>query len=50
MADCIFLRYGDQESISSTFYAHINCTKVFWAAFPCLEFGFEQTFVQKMFA
>jgi len=22
--------------------------KVFWAAFLCLEFGFEQTFVQKM--
>jgi len=37
-----------QESISPTFYVRIFCTKVFWSAILFLEFGFEQTFVQKM--
>ncbi len=37
----------EKESISSTFYVRVFRMKVFWAAFLCLEFGFEQTFVQK---
>ncbi len=39
---------NDLESISSAFYMRIFCTKVFWAAFLCIEFGFEQTFIEKM--
>jgi len=35
-------------SISSMIYAHIFCTKANWAAYLCLEFGFEQFYVQKM--
>ncbi len=35
------------ESISSTVYASIFRTKSNWAANLCLEFDFEQTFVQK---
>ncbi len=36
------------ESISSTFCMCIFHTKVNWAAFLSLEFGFEQTFAWKM--
>jgi len=32
----------------SSFYAQTFHTKVFYPAFLCLEFGFDQTFVQKM--
>jgi len=31
----------NQEAISSTLYARNFHTKVFWASFLCLEFGFE---------
>jgi len=34
-------------SISSTFYVRIFRMKVLGAAFLCLEFGFDQTFIQK---
>jgi len=36
-----------QESISSTFYTRLFCTKVFWAAFLCLQFCFEQSLYKK---
>ncbi len=35
-------------SISSTFYLPIFCTKANWAAFLCLEFIFEGTFLWKL--
>jgi len=34
-------------NFTNILHAHF-CTKVFWVAFICLEFDFEQTFVQKM--
>jgi len=43
----LYVRTFGLWSISSTFYAPIFCMKVLRAAFFCLEFGFEQTFVQK---
>jgi len=36
-----------QELISSTFYMQIFHMKANWAAFLCLELGFEQTLVRK---
>jgi len=43
-----YQKLGTDNNFINILHLHIFRTKVFWAAFLCLEFGFEQTFVQKM--